>query len=224
LASQDSEAAKTVRRSAIRVGLMLAESRICQQKWQEALEIDQALVGKYEANDECKGYLAEAYCHMAHIGTELGHYELVSNSADMAVALADEVGVSPEKTFISMIPKTADASSIVVDYTLPAEIEAPVKKGQVVGSAVVKIAGQPLGEIKLAASADVGRNPILYAFSVASDFITSSIFLIIAAVIAIPILGYLLLNILYKRKISKGKRYDNKKFKRKRRRTKNIFR
>lgn len=141
-------------------------------------------------------------------------------------ASVDEVGLTPDKTFISLIPKTADASSIVVEYTVPAEIEAPVTKGQPIGTAIVKIAGQPLGQINLVAATDVDRNIILYFFSIIAEFIGSHILLVILLIIFVPVALWVISQLLRKRrrstKSSMGKRPGRRR--KVTRKSKNIFR
>ncbi len=132
---------------------------------------------------------------------ELIKQEAVLKTVPVKYATAvDAVGVTPDKTFISLIPKTADASSIVVEYTLPSELEAPVQKGQVVGSAVVKIAGQELGKLTLVANEDIDRNIILFFFSKAADFIGEHIIVILVIVILVPLMFWMISQAIRRRK------------------------
>lgn len=89
----------------------------------------------------------------------------------------------------ALIPANADADTdIVKEISLPERIDAPVKKGDILGSITYSYNGQQLGKTDLIAVNDVDRNEIIHAFHVSLRFITSPFFFIPAILIIILII------------------------------------
>ncbi len=138
----------------------------------------------------------------------------------------DEVGVVPSAEFVTMVPKNADLSSIIVkfDDTLKDKtVDAPIEAGTVMGTAELLIGDKSLGTVQLVAAASVARNELSYIMSQVGKFFSSEIMIIIACVLALLIAGYIILNIFYNRK-KKSHYSPRKSAKRTRTRNRNIFR
>lgn len=118
----------------------------------------------------------------------------------------DTVQVLASESFSTILPDSVDASSIVVKTELPETIEAPVKKGTVLGTATLSYAGEELTTVDLVAAETVERSELLYTTDQAKAVLTSQWFLITAAVIGTLFLIYLFLLILYRRKKKKLRR------------------
>lgn len=118
----------------------------------------------------------------------------------------DTVQVLASESFSTILPDSVDASSIVVKTELPETIEAPVKKGTVLGTATLSYAGEELTTVDLVAAETVERSELLYTMDQAKAVLTSQWFLITAAVIGALFLIYLFLLILYRRKKKKLRR------------------
>ena len=89
-------------------------------------------------------------------------------------------------------------------------MEAPVKKGQVVGTAVLSYANQELTTINLVASESVERSELLHSADVVKKIVTSVWFLVIAGIIVALVIVYLVLALLYNKKrkrLRKVKKY-----------------
>ena len=63
----------------------------------------------------------------------------------------DKLLLVAEKNYSAMLPSNVSASSIIVTKHIPDTISAPVKKGQVIGTATLSYANQPLTPINLVA-------------------------------------------------------------------------
>jgi D-alanyl-D-alanine carboxypeptidase (penicillin-binding protein 5/6) len=63
----------------------------------------------------------------------------------------DKVNLLPEKELSVLLPSEVNASSIIKTPNIPKELTAPVKKGQVVGTATLTLANEKIGEINLIA-------------------------------------------------------------------------
>ncbi len=139
----------------------------------------------------------------------------------------DEVGLVPSAEFVTMVPKSADLSSIIVkfdDALKDKAVDAPVEAGAVLGTAELMIGDKSLGTVQLAAAVSVSRNELSYIMAQIGKFFSSDVMIIIACVLALLIAGYIILNIVYNRK--KKSRYSSKgsRSKRPRTRNRNIFR
>ncbi len=138
----------------------------------------------------------------------------------------DEVGIVPSAEFVTMVPKNADLSSIIVkfgDELKDKTIDAPVETGTVMGSAELLIGDKSLGTVQLVAAASVSRNELSYIFAQIGNFFSSDLMIILACLLALAVAGYIVLNIVYNRK--KKSRYTPRKpAKRPRSRNRNIFR
>lgn len=102
----------------------------------------------------------------------------------------DYVPLYFEKPFITVLPKEADDSTIVVKTHLNSKsTKAPVKKGDILGTADVIYAEQVIGTVNLVAGNDVEVSRILVALSYVKGIFTSVYMkvLIAFAVIAVVI-------------------------------------
>ena len=110
----------------------------------------------------------------------------------------------------TILPKGVSASSVLITPKLPESVEAPVKKGQVVGTAVLSYANQELTTINLVASESVERSELLHSADVVKKIVTSVWFLVIAGIIVALVIVYLVLALLYNKKrkrLRKVKKY-----------------
>ncbi|HIS49087.1 MAG TPA: D-alanyl-D-alanine carboxypeptidase, partial [Candidatus Gallacutalibacter pullistercoris] len=102
------------------------------------------------------------------------------------------------------------SSSIVVTTDLPKSIEAPVEKGQKIGTATLSYAGQKLTTIDLVASESVERSNLLHTLSQVQQVVTSRWFILIVSVILTLLVIYIIIAVIYNRKrrnLKKVKKY-----------------
>lgn len=112
----------------------------------------------------------------------------------------DKLLLQAATDFSTILPKTVDASSVIVKTNIPEKIQAPVKKGDVIGTATLSYANQDLTTVNLVASESVDRSELLYAIQVAKGIVTSTWFIIAACVIVGLILLYIILAMVYNRR------------------------
>ncbi|MVB11299.1 D-alanyl-D-alanine carboxypeptidase DacF [Caprobacter fermentans] len=112
----------------------------------------------------------------------------------------DSLLLSAEKSFSAILPKDVSSSSIIINKTIPDHVDAPVKKGDVIGKATLKYADQTLATINLVASESVERSELLHMTDVVKSIFTSIWFLIIAALIILLVVIYIILTLIYNRK------------------------
>ena len=110
----------------------------------------------------------------------------------------DHVKLVPQKECTALVPVNVDSQSVYIEPvkgSIPDYIEAPVKKGDVIGEAVIKYAGEEIARVKLVASEDVKRNVVSMAAGKIGNVIKSPGFLIAVAVIVAVILFFIGANI-----------------------------
>ncbi len=132
---------------------------------------------------------------------------------DIALNLAwnkDNLLLVPEKSYSTILPKDVSETSVIVTPHIPESIDAPVKKGQVIGTATLSYVGQELATINLVASESVERSEVLHSVNTMNEVIHSQWFQIIAIVIGVLLLIYIILALIYnrkKKKLRKVKKY-----------------
>lgn len=115
----------------------------------------------------------------------------------------DTLLLVPEEDCRTILPKDISASSILATPQVPERVEAPVKKGDVIGTVTYSYAGQDLASVNLIAAESVERSELLKGAATIKDVVTSGWFLAIAAVVAVLIALYLILALVYNRKKKK---------------------
>lgn len=110
----------------------------------------------------------------------------------------DHVKLVPEKECTALVPVNVDSQSVLIEPvkgSIPEFVEAPVKKGTVIGEAVIRYAGEEIARVKLVASEDVKLNVFLMIFGKIGDIIKSPVFLIFVAIVVAVILFFIGANI-----------------------------
>lgn len=130
-------------------------------------------------------------------------FKEVANSTDpvceMPVELSldtDFVSLYFEKPFVTVLPNEADDSTIVVKTHLKADsVEAPVKKGEVLGTADVIYAEQVIGTVNLVAGGSVKESKLLIALKYIKSFFSSVYMKLVYVLIAIAVVIFILMTI-----------------------------
>ena len=117
----------------------------------------------------------------------------------------DHISLVPGEEVLALVPTGADAGSVLIEpvpETVPKSVDAPVKKGQEICEARVLYAGEEIARIKLVASEDVSRNVLLFIGATIKKVASSTVFKIIASIVAVLVVGYIALFIYenYKRR------------------------
>lgn len=122
----------------------------------------------------------------------------------------DKLRLQAEKSYSAILPKGVSASSVIITKKLPKSIDAPVKKGQVVGTATLSYANEQLATINLVAAESVERSELLHTTDIIKAIVTSIWFIIIVILIILLVIVYIILAIIYNRKrknLRKVKKY-----------------
>lgn len=128
-------------------------------------------------------------------------FKEVANSTDpvceMPVELSldtDFVSLYFEKPFVTVLPNEADDSTIVVKPHLKSEsVEAPVKKGEVLGTADIIYAEQVIGTVNLVAGDSVKESKLLIALKYVKSFFGSIYMKVVYVLIALAVVIFILM-------------------------------
>ncbi len=119
----------------------------------------------------------------------------------------DYIPVYIQKDFLTVLPKKADESTISVKPHLNSEsIDAPVKKGDVLGTADIIYAEKVIGTVNLVAGDDVSRNFFLYSLFLIKSFFISKYMIALYIVVALVILLFFIAVIKLNRKSKKRRK------------------
>lgn len=100
----------------------------------------------------------------------------------------DYVGLVPAQNVSALVPSGVNSESVYIEpiATLTESVvEAPVKKGDVLGRAVIKYAGSAIAEVDLVASFDVERSMAKYIGEKIRTVLVNPIFLIIVFLVVV---------------------------------------
>ncbi len=144
--------------------------------------------------------------------TSLDLKELVSANSPVAkvdIDLAwsvDSLDLYPAESFTTLMLNNVEPSSIMVRKNIPDTLEAPIKKGQILGTADLIYGSEQIGTIQLVAGDTVERSELLYVLRLAGNLFGSPIFIIFIALAAIAFVGYFVYSMLRSRNVGSVKR------------------
>lgn len=97
----------------------------------------------------------------------------------------EEVAAIPEKEIIALLPNNYNKDLVAVDIKCADSVDAPVAKGDVLGTVSVRYDDMDLGTTDIVAAADVERNDFKYTVSRIVDFVSKHIILVVAVLVLI---------------------------------------
>lgn len=100
-------------------------------------------------------------------------------------ANTDYVGLYAKNDLMGLVPIDYDANNLQLIYHLPESIDAPVEKGQFIGSVEVSYDGVSYGAVELLAVSDIELSQVLYYVDKIENFFESEVFQIGFVVFAI---------------------------------------
>lgn len=120
----------------------------------------------------------------------------------------DSLLLVPPQNFSALVPKDIHADSIVLvpNKDVPAEIDAPVEKGQVLGTANVMYAGMVLGTVELVADESVEASQLLLLQEQAMLMLESKWLKIGAAALGVLLVLYVVISVTYNIRAKKKRR------------------
>lgn len=130
--------------------------------------------------------------------------------AEIGVALSletDFVSLYVEDGFISVLPKDADHSTIsIVPHPVSEIVDAPIKKGQVLGTADIIYAEKVIGTVNLISNENIEKSTLLTVLRAVKNFLTSTYMTVFYILIGIVVLIFILRVIKLNSKAKKKRR------------------
>ena len=99
-----------------------------------------------------------------------------------------------------MLPAEVNSTSILIDPDIPESVEAPIRKGEQIGTASLSYAGEVIAVVPLVAAESVDRSEALHVWEQGQAVLRAPWFLVVMAVIVALIIVYIILILLYRRK------------------------
>ena len=112
----------------------------------------------------------------------------------------DKLLLVAEKDYAAILPKNVSAQSVIIEKNIPEKIEAPIKKGQKVGTATLSYANQKIATVNLVASESVEHSELVHSTETIKSIFSSGWFIAIAIIIIILLIIYIILALIYNRK------------------------
>ncbi len=78
----------------------------------------------------------------------------------------DYLHLRPETSFTALVPRTVGDGDVIQRFNVPSFVNAPVKKGDVVGTVELMVMGSRVGSINLLAEDDAERSEVLYWYEI----------------------------------------------------------
>ena len=105
----------------------------------------------------------------------------------------DFVSLYVEDGFLSVLPKDADDSTISINpKTISDKVDAPIKKGDILGTAEIVYAEKVLGTVNLVSHEDVEKSTLLAVLRTIKQFFTSSYMKIVYILIGVAVLIFII--------------------------------
>lgn len=117
-----------------------------------------------------------------------------TNVCDVKINYAsgrDNLMLTPEYGYSTMLPKNLDENAIEIKTQCPEVIDAPVQKGDIIGTATISYNGEELTKINLVASEAMERSEFIYAMTIVKNIISSPAFLGALVVIVLLFIAYM---------------------------------
>ncbi len=128
----------------------------------------------------------------------------------------DFISLYVEDSFVSVLPKNADDSTIKIIPHLDNEtVDAPIKKGDILGTADIIYAEQKLGTVNLISNENVEKSSLLAGFKIFKSIIFSTPVLIAFGIILAAVVAFIISVIVLNKKKTKKRKikympYDHK--------------
>lgn len=125
----------------------------------------------------------------------------------------DFVSLYVEKSFTSVLPKDANDSTIsIVPKPTADTVSAPIKKGQVLGTADIIYAEKVIGTVNLVSNENIEQSFILNTLDIVGNFLTSSYMIVVYVLVGVIILIFVIAIIKMNSKKSKKRKIKYKPY------------
>lgn len=119
----------------------------------------------------------------------------------------DTIVAVPQDDFSTILPKGVEATSVIREIKRDKEVvEAPVRKGDKLGTATLYYDGEKVGQIALVANETVERSTLLYVLDWINNLFASLIFRIFLVLVILGVAAYIFISYSRKQRMNSLKR------------------
>jgi len=111
---------------------------------------------------------------------------------ELLLAASDNVSV--------MLPDSVELSSIITTVDKPESVQAPIRKGEVIGTATLTYANEVIATVPVVATESVARSDLIAGWEQGRSLLTSPWFVVVMAAIGALVVVYLILVVFYRKK------------------------
>ena len=122
----------------------------------------------------------------------------------------DSLLLIPESNCSAILPYYAKSSDVIVTPTVPDSVEAPVKKGSLIGTAEITYNDEVLATINLVASESVDRSEVVKVTNTVKTAAFSAWVMVPLITLAVLFVAYIILVTILKRRTERQKARNNK--------------
>ena len=128
-------------------------------------------------------------------------------AGEVKVRLSDDfdyVSLVPAENVSALVPSGVSAESVLIEpisELTVAQVDAPVKKGDTLGRAAIKYAGETVAEVDLVAAFDVELSPVKFVTDKIISVLTSPAFIILFIVVLVVLIPLCFISYRNKRKL-----------------------
>ncbi len=164
------------------------------------------VLGASKAEDGTMGSMTETIKLLDYVKSGFQVQSMVTGSdpvAEAPVALgkdADTVVLVPENGYTALLPVDFDQNDVTCETKINENIEAPIVKGDVLGSATYSYNGKEYVTLNLVANDDVQRSTWLFIVDAILGIFSGTFFKIIVGLLVLAVLVFFLLGIFGRRK------------------------
>jgi len=112
----------------------------------------------------------------------------------------DELLLAADQNVSVMLPNDVDATSIRVTVDAPESVQAPIRKGEQIGTATLSYVDEVIATVPVVATESVSRSDLIAGWEQGRSLLTSPWFIAVMAAIGALIVVYLILVVFYRRK------------------------
>ena len=108
-----------------------------------------------------------------------------------------------------ILPSNIKKDDLSFDFEIPEVVQAPIKKGDKIGTAKIMLQNEQIGNFDLVSSEEVKKSYMVVVMDALGVVVNSKIFIFCLAVIVLAIIGYLCLIFRYNRKLRRKNKVTN---------------
>lgn len=111
----------------------------------------------------------------------------------------DTIDLYPAESFTTLMPSNVESYSVMVKTDIEDGLKAPVKKGEIIGTAELIYGSEVIGTIDLVSNETVQRSDLLYVLSMITTLFANPIFVVFLVLLVLVGAGYVVLSLMRSR-------------------------